>query len=79
MMKKGDEVAVDDNDDVVSVYIALSPYQSGKNVGGGTRRSTRHLGGPSRVHTSQLTLHAIKQGLQCTLISYNYFVTGEDK
>ncbi len=78
MMKKGDEVAVDDNDDVVSVYIALSPYQSGKNVVGGGEQDG-HLVGPSRVHTSQLTLQAIKQGLQCTRISYNYFVTGEDK
>jgi hypothetical protein len=25
------------------------------------------------------TLHAIKQGLQCIQIAYNYFVTGEDE
>ncbi len=33
----------------------------------------------SWVHTSQLSLYAVKQGLQCTQISYNYFVTEEDK
>jgi hypothetical protein len=32
--------------------------------------------GPSWVHTSQLTLHAIQQGFE---FSYNYFVTGEDE
>ncbi len=35
--------------------------------------------GSSWVYSSQLTLHAVNQGLQCTRISYNYFVTGEDK
>jgi hypothetical protein len=48
-----------------SVYIDVSTYQTGKNVGGGeegNRRSTQY------IEWSQLALHSIEQGYQCTLI-----------
>jgi hypothetical protein len=47
------------------ILIALSTYQTGENVGGGMVNTT-HGSVLAAVHTSQLTLHAFKQGLQST-------------
>jgi hypothetical protein len=82
-MKKGDDVAGDDDNDVMRenqcvtrlsdsdivywwivpqdpVYIAISTYQTGQNVGGGDTDSQHDtFTDPTGFHTSQLVFHSI--------------------
>jgi hypothetical protein len=57
--------------------IAPSAYQTGKKEGRREKTDGQNSTqiGLSWVHTSQLTLHVMKQGLQSTQL----FVTGEDE
>jgi hypothetical protein len=60
-----------------SAYLALLPYTQVKWGGMDGQWDTRI--GPSWFHTSQLTLHAMQQGLQYTQVLDNYVVTEEDE